>query len=241
MFYFVTLENAIEIRKQNSNDHILITKDCDFRKEKCAWRIPLPSEDGTDVGDYMYGGLLKGGYIPYDLILYCDKFSDDMVECFATTPGIAQTTVEKLGMLINVKCHHGMKLPQGTEELSAGWNGKRDSLHLCFLQNDDKELLVGIRCAACDKKWTTPFNEIEPYIRSLEMKMRLFKQCSEYWWKHNTEPCPYEVNGIHNGKSLKMVCMAEGIYDVLLDNRCVSEQSSFEANEKLFRNMIDQE
>ena len=215
--------------------------DCDFSKEKCAWRIPLPSEDGIKPGDFKFGGLMmKDGYIPYDLMLHCDKFSEEMKECFASNTGIAQTKVEELGMLINATCHHGIRLPQGTKELKACWSGKRDALYLCFLQNDDNELLVGISCAACGKKWAASFYEIEPYIRSLEMKMRLFHQCAEYWYEHNTEPCLYEVNGMHNEKSLRMVCLAKGVYDVVLDHLGVSTESSFEANEKLYRNMITQ-
>ena len=217
--------------------------ECDFRKDNCAWRIPLPSEDGTDVGDYDYGGLLKGGYIPYDLMIKSDSFTDDMKEALLKSQGIVQSHVESMGLLVNIPCYHGIKLPEvGNSSFKVFWNGKRDPLHLCFLKNTEKELLVGIRCAGCNCMWTTVFNEIEPYIVSLEMKLRLFKQCSEYGCKHNPEtPCPYEVSAIHNKKDIKMVCLAEGIYDVRLENRCVSEESSFEANEKLFRNMIDQE
>lgn len=189
--------------------------DCDFSKSKCAWRIPLPSEDGIKPGEFDSGLLMKDGSIPYDLMLYCDNFSDEMQEGFASSTGIAQAYVEKLGMLINITCHHGIKLPQGTKELSAHWNGKRDALYLCFLENDDKELLVGIGCSACGSRWTAPFNEIEPFIRSIDMKMRLFKQCTEYWYEHNTEPCPYEVKGkSKRGRELKLVGLAKGVYDV---------------------------
>lgn len=191
-----------------------IQMDGNYNLNGCLWRIPLPSEDGIKPGEYD-SGLVKGSQIPYDLLLNQDDFSEDMKQTLAETQGIVQAYVKELGMLINVTCFHGFKLPEGGGGIYAGWNGKRDPLFLSHLENGEKELLVGIQCNACHKMWSTTFNEIEPYIVSLDMKLRLFHQCAEYWYEHNDEPCPYEVKGkSKRGRELKLLGLAKGVYDV---------------------------
>ncbi len=167
-----------------------------YNLDGCLWRIPLPSEDGTKPGDYEYGGLLRDGWcVPYDLRLDTDSFGDDLKDAMTESVGIVQAKIEKLGLLLNIPCHHGIKLPDvGNGGVKAFWNGKNEVLHLCFLKNDEKELLVGVRCSACNHMWSTTFNQIEPYIVSPRMKRRLFRQCTAYWEERNDEPCPYSIS-----------------------------------------------
>lgn len=155
------------------------------------WRIPSIEEDGIEPGEFEYGGLLRNGeYIPYCLSL--KPFDKETNDALLKTVGLVQQRVEKLGMLINMPCYHGLKLPEA-EGFSFFWNGKRDALHLCYLINKEKELEVGIKCNACGKMWSCPFPEIQPFIKSLWMRLRLLHQCAEYWVEHNDTPCNYSV------------------------------------------------
>lgn len=155
------------------------------------WRIPSMLEDGILPGDFEYGGLLqKGEYIPYCLSL--KPFDKETSDALAQTVGLVQQRVEKLGMLINMPCYHGLKLPEA-EGFGFFWNGKREAIHLCYLINKEHELEVGIKCNACGKMWSAPFPELQPFIKSLWMRLRLLHQCSEYWDEHNKTTCPYSL------------------------------------------------
>lgn len=217
-----------------------IRMDGNYNLDGCLWRIPLPSEDGIKPGDFEYDMLLKDKSIPYELMIDLERFTNEMKESLLESVGLVQSYVESLGMLVNIPCHHGIRLPDvGDSGIKVFWNGKRRPIHLCYLKNDEKELLVGVRCSGCNHMWNTAFNEIEPYILSMEMKMRLFNQCSEYWYKHNLGPCPCEVNGTHNKRSLKMVCLAGGTYDVILEEHSVCDSVSFEDCKVMFLNLLD--
>lgn len=34
------------------------------------------------------------------------------------------------------------------------------------------------------------------------MKLRLLHQCSDYWYKHNDEPCPYKIEAVTRDKRI---------------------------------------
>ena len=176
------------------------TVDYDFGNYCWFWRIPLPSEDDIKPGDFDYGRLLREGkYIPYALSLkpLSEEIIGELTE--EKNTGLTQVVNDKLGMVINMPCYHGLKLPENVNGFKFFWNGKMEALHLCFLANHEKELTVGVKCNACGKMWSYSFKDIAPYIKSLWMKLRLLHQCAEYWGEHNDEPCPYSVidkNGI---------------------------------------------
>lgn len=170
--------------------------DYPYSCKNMLWRIPTPDEDGTQVGDYESSLMLKNGYIPYHLMIDSLKFDDEDKQLLIKNSGITQVLVDKLGLLCNIKCFHGLKLPDNSDDVKYFWNGKRDPLHLAYLVNKDKELRVGIKCNACGESFSMPFNEAEPLIKSMWMKLRLLHQCSDYWYKHNDESCPYEVKNV---------------------------------------------
>ena len=219
-----------------------IEMDGHYNLDGCLWRIPLPSEDGIKPGDYD-SGLVRENRIPYDLLLKQDDFSDDMKQTLVETKGIVQAYVEELGMLINVTCFHGFKLPEDSDGIKAGWNGKRDPLFLSHLENKEKELLVGIQCNACHKMWSTTFDEIEPYIVSLEMKLRLFRQCTEYWINHHqgVEPCPYRITEKYRENRLVTMFQPNGNIDnwVVDENGDIATVGGFEHCLEWFRNRLN--
>lgn len=185
--------------------------DYDFGSYEWLWRIPYPEEDGTQAGEYHFGGLLRDGYVPYELSL--KPISGELAEQLISFEGLTQIYNEKLGMLINMPCYHGLKLPESINGFGFFWNGKREALHLCYLVNKEKELEIGIKCNACGKMFSGSFKDIAPIMRSLWMKLRLLRQCSEYWSQHNEELCPYSViDKDADGKPME-ICNLDGAKD----------------------------
>lgn len=153
------------------------------------WRIPVPQEDGTLPGDYDQP-LLADGIIPYELAL--KNFSEDIANVLMSSVGRLPVYIKELGMQGTIPCYHGYKVPEA-EGFKFGFNGKRDAIYLNALCNKKDDLVLCIKCNACGQIWTASFSEIAPYMKSLWMKLRLLHQCTEYWHKHNDEPCTYSV------------------------------------------------
>lgn len=191
------------------------------------WRLPLPKEDGIKPGDFEshrileYREDLRTSFIPCDAMLNHDVLSAEDKEHLAKSVGIVQTRVEMLGMLVNVPCYHGLKLPESVEGgAKFFWNGKRDALYFDGVWNKEKELLVGMACAACGESWSMPYQEAEPLFHSLWMKVRLLHECSDYWWEKNDEPCPYVAHSkAADDRELTIGTYAGGSYYVKADGQ----------------------
>lgn len=161
----------------------------------CFFRIPLPSEDGIEPGDYNWSLLNKNGYIPCDLMVNEDEMSDELKADLSESTGTIQMTqnYRSYGLLVNVKCHHGFKLPEASADFKPFWNGKAHHLMFSFLKPTEKELRVGLSCAACGQMWSLDFEESAPLFHSLWLKLRVFHQCSEYYLKRNGDTPDYSV------------------------------------------------
>lgn len=135
------------------------------------WRLPFPDEDNIGPGgysDYNRGlRLYKVEKDHLDQSIAIDFPADDLQD----NPGTLQLRHES-GLLVNVPCHHGAKLPdiQGAEVF---WNGKTHSIELAFLKNTDDGVLPVIRCRHCDKMWRCSWDEVLPYISDEIMRERL--------------------------------------------------------------------
>jgi hypothetical protein len=78
------------------------------------------------------------------------------------------------GLLINVKCYHGHRLPAGTPEITACWNGKDPHpLELIYIKNTEEGLLPIVRCKYCHQMWRYTWDEILPYVKDTVMGARL--------------------------------------------------------------------
>ena len=143
------------------------------------WRLPLPDEDGFLPGSYstfeswktdwharLWNGMEKG-------------IVDDPE--FVNNPGSVQLRVDSLGMLVNVKCYHGTQLPESNDDVRYAWNGKEFPLRLCCTRNEPDEMYIIVACKACGQRWMYSFKEIERFIISQEMRLRLLKICQDYW------------------------------------------------------------
>ena len=167
--------------------------DYNFHDDEWFWRIPTPEEDHVKPGEFDFSPLIEGKYVPYSLMLKTYTMPDRYKEAYAADAGVMQLKDDRSGLLANVPCHHGLALPAGTDTIKFGWNGKSDCLYLAYLKNTPKELRVVTKCKVCGKMSSTTFDEIEPIMQSLWMKLRLLHQCTDYWYERNDEPCHYSV------------------------------------------------
>jgi hypothetical protein len=128
------------------------------------YRIPLPAEDGE----------LPGGYFDFSYEPSCPLLG-------MTAPEDAEAGTVQLrhdcGLLANVKCHHGAKLPTNNkdEDIQFFWNGKTTAFcHLAFIKHQDDGLLWPvIRCSACRNMWRAEWNDVLPHVHDRILRGRL--------------------------------------------------------------------
>ena len=131
------------------------------------FRLPYSDEDNVRPGGY---DNYNRGYRMYKKD---EKYAVDYTdESLAENPGTIQLSHQS-GLLLNVPCYHGIKLPEVTDGMKAFWNGKSWSIELVHLYvNDKREVLPVIHCRHCLKMWYCTWDEIIDYIHGT-MKKRL--------------------------------------------------------------------
>ena len=189
-----------------------------YNSDNLIWRIPNPDEDGTLPGDYNYSLLREGVFVPWKLKLDTSKLKREDAAILKQT-GTIQLSDKRMGLLVNIKCPHGLPLEQdGNTQCSLVYNGHQNTLHLCGLKNTPKELTVVFTCASCESIWSTSFNEIEPLIESIWMRLRLLRQISDYHYQRSEEKVEFSVK-VNVGKdSCATICsIGKGRYLVKKD------------------------
>ena len=139
------------------------------------FRLPFPDEDKTQVGDYdpfERGERLYLNADPENGKPYCTDYDPDWLK-EDKEPGIIQLSHRDSGLLLNVPCYHGTRLPEVQKPMQAFWNGKGYALELAYLKRtDEREILPIVRCRFCGHMWRVDWQEVAPYIHG-EMRKRL--------------------------------------------------------------------
>lgn len=153
--YYIRYEDRDKVaRLQNSLD-------CSV-EFNLRWRLPFPDEDKVKIGEYedYCRGCGLSGFNDYDGMI-------DNV-------GTLQLTHES-GLLINVPCYHGIKLPDITgPKVGAFWNGKSNHIELSSVKNmPDGTLRPVIRCRYCGESWRSEWEYVLPHLYDRELKERL--------------------------------------------------------------------
>jgi len=165
----------------------------------CRFRLPFPDEDGVLTGEYeKYNRGLRmyrpdpcewckgSGKSQFEVDGNCRRchgagtyghsdFTDpEMLE----DPGTIQLH-HPSGLLLNVPCYHGMKLPEVTAPMKAFWNGKSWSTELSSLrvlkgENGFNRVVPVVGCVHCGQKWRYEWADVWDFIEP-EMQRRLEK------------------------------------------------------------------
>ena len=151
----------------------------------CQFRLPFPQENHQLPGDY--SGKEYEHLCQYDTKGYARHYSPKSLE----PAGHVQTSTEH-GLLINIKCYHGTRLPEPGVDVRFTWNGRAPHLVLRSIrgrrhESNDQALTLTpiIMCLACRELWSMTWDELLPYVHGL-LKERL--TCYAEWDGHGNGP-----------------------------------------------------
>jgi hypothetical protein len=118
--------------------------------KELRFRLPFPDEDNIKPGEYEP---FRGAHLSYDF-----KAPDTVKD-----PGIVQLHSKK-GLMVNVTCYHGEKLPENTKDVHFFFNGKAPAYELQFLKFIDGVPYGIYSCTECNHSWRRPLKEIIPFM-----------------------------------------------------------------------------
>ena len=129
------------------------------------WRLPFPDEDHIDPG--CYPDHERGARLWHKDL---GNFTD---ESAINDTGNMQLT-HPSGLLANVKCYHGLKLPTNSADARFHWNGKSHSFELVHIKNADDGIRAVYHCRHCRQMWSTDeWDTILPFIMDPVLRERL--------------------------------------------------------------------
>jgi hypothetical protein len=124
------------------------------------FRLPFRDEDGVLPGDYKE--LFRR------LRLYNAHSEEYKIPGLVDGPGVMQVHHQPSGLLLNVPCYHGLKLPEVGPGVQAFWNGKGHALELAFLRCIFEDcrlfLLPVVQCRFCRRCWRRLWSDVFDYI-----------------------------------------------------------------------------
>lgn len=151
--YYLRFEDRVHVKPDTGSIDPATTSGLFFR-------LPFPDEDHVPPGSYQ--SFDRGALLARD-------FSGE-----GTEPGNIQFKHES-GLLANVPCYHGSKLPD-LGEARTFWNGKSPSFwELCALNSTETDTVIPVfRCQYCHKMYSTSdWQKIIPHIMDDKLRERL--------------------------------------------------------------------
>ena len=163
-----TCESMYYLRYEDRNKVTKLPSSVDPRREVgLFWRIPFPDEDHIQIGhyaDYDRGERLFRRQ-PGDA--YSTEF-----ELPDADPGIVQLT-HPCGLLVNVPCYHGLKLPEVQTPMRVFWNGKSWFAELVHIKNTEEGLFPVVHCRFCKHMWRYDWEKVLPFVYDVTLRARL--------------------------------------------------------------------
>lgn len=172
--YYLRLEDANKVIPLSGN--VNPATDTGLR-----FRLPFPDEDSIEPGGN-YEQYNRGLHL-YKVVpdigrdsTHCEDYDPEWLKDPGQEPGIIQLHHQPSGLLINVPCYHGTRLPDVGPKCQAFWNGKGHSVELSSLKRcDDGTIAPVVRCIHCQHAWRTDWAEVMPYVANKAMYDRLSK------------------------------------------------------------------
>jgi len=144
--------------------------DYDLRQPGLSFRLPFPDEDDQLPGQYE--AYNRG----YRLLPYEDDGHTVAFEAGDTIahPGLIQLH-HRSGLLVNASCFHGLRLPEGSDELQTHWNGKDPHVwELIRVKNHPGAgLLPLISCRHCGQLFRSDWASVLPHVADQALRDRL--------------------------------------------------------------------
>jgi len=143
----------------------------DLRSPGLWFRLPFPDEDKLRPGDgYDYERAVP--LIPYEDKDTGERIAFDLSD---VEEGIVQMHHWGLGMLLNVNCYHGSRLPESNNEIKVFGNGRSHlNWELYMVKNHEGiGLLPIVRCMHCRTTIRTTWAAVLPHITDRTLRDRL--------------------------------------------------------------------
>jgi hypothetical protein len=162
-----TCEDMYYLRFEQRFDVIPVQGSVDPARDagQLRFRLPFPDEDEIEPGDFQE--FERGWRLHRENTEFTDEQTVD-------DPGLIQLS-HQCGLLVNVPCYHGNKLPEMGEG-NALWNGKSWSLELSQLRpaliNGVLRVFPVVWCRHCRKAWRYQWRDVLDYIAE-PMRSRL--------------------------------------------------------------------
>lgn len=97
-------------------------------------------------------------------------------------PGTIQLHHQASGLLLNVPCYHGMKLPEVSAPMRAFWNGKGWSTELCAIKAHKEadgsiRVLPVVHCRHCGQMWRYEWEEVWDFIEpAMQKRLAVYRE-----------------------------------------------------------------
>ena len=155
--YYLRFEDRTKVEKLHGSLDPMKSKQYGL-----SFRLPFPDEDVLGAG-HINGAYNRGEPLP--------EFKGD--ETTLNTAGNIQLVHSASGLLANVSCYHGQKLPINSEDTNFHWNGKGYSFELVRVKHmEDGRVIPLVQCRHCHTLWRADWDEILPYITDERLKER---------------------------------------------------------------------
>lgn len=171
--YYLRFEDRNKVKHEHGN----VDPNDDEQAGGLRFRLPFPDEDDIPPGgnyEHYERGLRLYRMVKSETTEpdYCEDFTDPET---VNLPGFFQLH-HPSGLILNVPCYHGEKLPQVAEPMRAFWNGRSWFLELSKLRgvysHGKLTLWPVVRCRHCGEQWRYKWSDIWDYIPA-DMKERL--------------------------------------------------------------------
>jgi hypothetical protein len=178
--YYLRFEDRHRIEPDKNSVNPAI----DSQAAELRFRIPFPDEDGTPIGQYdPYNRGLRLYRKVKSQTTRPDTHEDFEDKNVIGEPGTIQLRHAESGLLLNVPCYHGMKLPDVSEPMKAFWNGKGHAFEIslrCIMENGSLKLYPVVGCRFCRKIWRYTWAEVWDYIQpDMQARFRQYKDATE--------------------------------------------------------------
>ncbi len=177
--YYLRYEDRHKVWPQaNSLDPV--TEACELR-----FRLPFPDEDSVLPGEYEQ--YARGERLWKSWCYRCNALASDACksdhnhqtgcpsfedESAADDPGVIQLRHDS-GLLVNVPCYHGVKLPEVAKPVQIFWNGKSWHLELQQLRPTPAGVKPIVGCRFCGHKWRYDWSDVWDYIQDAKLRAAL--------------------------------------------------------------------
>ena len=143
------------------------------REDGLRFRLPYPDEGGQSpgVGDYLRGVRLYR--VESDGTLRGKRTIDYAPAWLADTITGRLQLSHPSGLLVNVPCYHGVKLPDLGPDNTAHWNGKTHALELYEVKRTEGRVVPIVRCQHCGTLWADEWKNVLPFVQDEELRERL--------------------------------------------------------------------